>query len=99
MTFAIYHCSDYVITSENHGESYLPEPEVEETTAPTEETTVPPATEPETIPATEVPAVEETQPAPEVEQPGLDGGIWIAVAAVVVAAAVVAVVLIRKKKK
>ena len=99
VTFAIYHCSDYVITSENHGESYLPEPEVEETTAPTEETTVPPTTEPETIPATEVPTVEETQPAPEVEQPGLDGGIWIAVAAVVVAAAVVAVVLIRKKKK
>lgn len=98
VTFAIYHCSDYVITSEDHGERYLPEPEVEETTAPVEETTVPPATEPETVPVTEAPTVETTQPAPEAEQLGLSGGIWIAVAAAAAVAAVVTVIIIKKKK-
>lgn len=96
VTFAIDHCSEYVITSENHGESYMPEPEVEETEpteAPTEpvEVTEAPATEPATEPQ-EVPAVELTEPD--------NCSAWVAVAAVAAAAVVTAlIVVIRKKKK
>ena len=102
VTFAIYHCSDYVITSEDHGESYLPEPETEpteETTTAPEETTMAPTTEPETIPVTEVPVVTEPQQEPETEssKPGI--GIWIGVAAIVVVAAVAVIVIVRRKKK
>ena len=95
VTFEINHCSEYVITSENHGESYMPEPEVEETEpteAPTEpvEVTEAPATEPETEPQ-EVPAVELTEPD--------NGGVWIAVAAVAAAAVVTALIVVIQKKK
>jgi len=102
VTFAIYHCSDYVITSEDHGESYLPEPEVEpteETTTAPEETTEAPTTEPETAPAMQAPAATQPQQESEAEQPKADGGIWIAVVTAVAVAAAVVFVIVRKKKK
>lgn len=96
VTFAIYHCSEYVITSENHGQTYMPEPEETEpeTTAAPEETTVAPTTEPETT------TMETIQDAPAVEPAEENGGIWgVVAAAVAVAVVTVAVVIFRRKKK
>ena len=96
VTFAIRHCSEYVITSEDHGESYLPVPEIVE-----------PRTEPETV-ETEEPAEETTvelEPAPE-EEPSVEQGkatvsglVVTATTMVVVVAAAVVVVFVKKKKK
>ena len=92
VTFAIYHCSEYVITSENHGQTYMPEPEVTEpeTTAAPEETTVAPTTEPE----------ETIQDAPAAESAEENGGVWgVVAAAAAVAVAAVATLVFRRKKK
>lgn len=97
VTFSIYHCSDYVITSVDHGETYMPEPEQEETKeteAPTEpaETTQETLIEPETTQVTEA-----VKPAEPEDETGSGWGI-IAVAGAVVAAAMVIVAAGRKKK-
>ncbi len=92
VTFAIYHCSEYVITSEDHGQTYMPEPEVTEpeTTAAPEETTAAPTTEPE----------ETIQDAPAAEPAEENSSIWgVVAAAAAVAVAAVAVVIFRRKKK
>lgn len=103
VTFAIEHCSAYVITSEDHGESYMPEPEIVEPEPEPEVETVEPeesAEEPE-----ETPVESETEkevlevPTEEVGKSTVSV-VGVALAAVVVlAVAAVAVVLIKKKKK
>ena len=95
VTFSIYHCSEYVITSEYHGESYMPEPESEaeaetevkeetnaETEAETEEEISADSEKPQ-----ELPAVAQTK-----ENNGTRGmGIAVAAVAVVIVGVIIIV--------
>jgi hypothetical protein len=100
VTFSIYHCSEYVITSEYHGESYMPEPESEAVaeTEVKEETN--PETESET--ETEIPSdSEKPQELPAVAQTKASNGtrgMGIAVAAMAVTIAATVIVIIRRLK-
>lgn len=90
VTFSIGHCSEYVITSEDHGESYIPEPEAKEPAEP-EGTVEDPPAEPEAAPEAEL------QEVPQ-EEAGSPKGIFWAIVAVAAAAAVAAVIVMIRKR-
>ena len=98
VTFSINHCSEYVITSEYHGDSYMPVQETEmaeETTAETEsspetETSAETASDPDT--SQEVPAVEQTKARTDI------GGMSI-IMIIAVMVVTVTIVMIKTRKK
>ena len=104
VTFAIYHCSEYVITDKNHGESYIPEPEIKEEPPKQEDPApqAPPAVQdPVVIPPVQSgPATDEPLYALPLKGPNTTRIIVFCSAGVVAAAAITAaVILIAKKKK
>ncbi|MBR4304880.1 MAG: hypothetical protein IKT81_06075 [Clostridia bacterium] len=107
VTFAIYHCSEYIVTDTNYGESYMPEPDAPaEPEVPAEPLPSVPAPMPSVeIDPAEIPS--EPTPEPELDEPlyalplkspNYTAIISAAAAAVAVIAAA-AVIIVKKKKK